>query len=139
MSTPRAAGARALSALPLWAGVTVSRDESFRFEALTLLETAATRLAELEARPPADSASIAVAALHPMHLTVKALLAAKGYKAHSTRATVDLLRHLYEGALPPERVADFTGVQSLTVQGARAMDAARTLLADAKRLLATGG
>src|SRR5689334_17199797 len=111
MSSAKAATARAMSSLPLWAGVTVSRDESYRFEALTLLETATTRLAEIEAKLPADSASIAVAALHPMHLTVKALLAAKGYKAHSTRATVDLLGHLYEGALAPDRVADFVGVQ----------------------------
>src|SRR5688572_12275435 len=103
MSAPKAATLRAMSALPLWAGVTVSRDESYRFEALTLLETAGTRLAEIEAKLPADSASIAVAALHPMHLTVKALLAAKGYKSSSTRATVDLLRHLYDDALAPER------------------------------------
>lgn len=139
MSTTKAATARALASLPLWAGMTVTRDESLRFEALTLLETAATRLAEIEAKPPADGPSIAVAVLHPMHLTVKALLAAKGYKAHSTRATVDLLKHLYDGSLAAERVADFTGVQSLTIQGAKAIDAAKTLLGAAKTLLAQAG
>ena len=128
-----------MSSLPLWAGVTVSRDESYRFEALTLLETATTRLAEIEAKMPADSASVAVAALHPMHLTAKALLAAKGYKSSSTRATVDLLKHLYDGALPPERVAEFVGVQSLTVQGAKSIDAAKALLTAAKTLLTAGG
>ncbi len=140
MSQPKAAArAAAATATPLWAGVTVSHDESYRFEALTLLEQAGTRLAEIEAKPPVDSASVGVAVLHPMHLTVKALLAAKGYRAHSTRATVDLLRHLYEGALAPERVTDFTGVQGLTIQGAKSIAAAKTLLGAAKDLVSKGG
>jgi hypothetical protein len=121
--------------LPLWIAATVERNESFRFEALKYLEQATTKLAEIEAKPPADSSSVAVAVLFPMHLAVKALLAAKGYRATSTRSTLELLRLLYEGDLPESRTQSYVGVQSLRIQGPKAIEAARALLDFSKQLL----
>ena len=136
MALARTPASRLVAGLSPWAGATAEHSESFRFEALSLLESAKTKLAEIEAKPPADASSTSVAVLHPMHLAVKALLAAKGVKARSTRATLDLLPGLYAGVLPPERIADYVGVQRLEIQGAKAIEATRTLLAAAGALLA---
>jgi hypothetical protein len=135
MAQARSTAARTLLALPPWLAATTEYNESFRFDSLTMLEAAKTRLAEIEAKPPADASSVAVAVLHPVHLTVKALLAAKGVKARSTRATVDLLRVLYDGAITPELIAGYVGVQRVEIQGARAVDAAKALIAAAATLL----
>src|SRR5437762_12953748 len=129
MAPPRAPASRLVTSLPPWLAATAEHSESFRFEALSLLEAAKTRLAEIEAKPPLDASSTAVAVLHPMHLAVKALLAGKGVKARSTRATLELLPALYEGALPRERLAEYVGVQRLEIQGAKAVEATRALLA----------
>lgn len=135
MAQARSTAARTLQSLPPWIGATTEYNESFRFESLTMLEAAKTRLAEIEAKPPADTSSVAVAVLHPLHLTVKALLAAKGVKARSTRAAVDLLRVLYDGAVTPELIAGYVGVQRVEIQGAKAVDAAKALIAAAATLL----
>lgn len=135
MTPPRAVASRLVSGLSPWVGTTAEHSETFRFEALTLLETAKTKLAEIEARPAADTAAVSVAVLHPMHLVVKALLAAKGVKARSVRAQLDLLPALYGSALPAERLADYVGVQRLTIQGPKAVEATKALIAAAASLL----
>ncbi len=114
---------------------TIERNETFRFEALTLLELGRNKLAAIEAKPPADSSSVGVAALEPFHLGVKALLAGKGYKAYGTRGTLDLLRILYRSDLPEERVQSYIGVQALRIQGAKSLAAARAFLDTAASLL----
>src|SRR5262245_39235319 len=125
MAPARTPASRLVGTLAPWVGATAEHSESFRFEALTLLETAKTKLAEIEAKPAADAAATSIAVLHPFHLAVKALLAAKGVKALSARAALDLLPALYEGALPAERIAEYVGVQKLTIQGPKAVDAAK--------------
>src|SRR5689334_22700626 len=135
MAPTRTPASRLVASLSPWLGATAEHSETFRFEALTLLESAKTKLAEIEAKPPADASSTSVAVLHPMHLAVKALLAAKGVKARSTRATLELLPALYAGALPAERIADYVGVQRLEIQGAKAIEATRALLTVAGSLL----
>ncbi len=139
MASPKTSPNRLIAELPAWIASTVERNESFRFEALTLLEQARAKLTEIEAKPPADSSSVAVAVLHPMHLAVKALLAAKGYRAYSTRATIDLLRLLYDGDLPESRTQSYIGVQGLRIQGAKALEAARALLDFSTQLLSKAG
>jgi len=114
---------------------TIERNESFRFEALTLLEQGRAKLAAIEAKPPADSSSVGVAALEPLHLGAKALLAGKGYKATGTRGVLDLLRILYKGQLPEERLQSFIGVQALRIQGPKSLEAARAFLDAAASLL----
>lgn len=139
MASTKTSPNRLIADLHLWIAATVERNESFRFEALKLLEQADTRLAEIEAKPSADASSVAVAVLHPMHLTVKALLSAKGYRALSTRSALELLRLLYEGELPESRAQSFVGVQSLRIQGGKAIEAARALIDFAKQLLSKAG
>ena len=135
MAPARTPAFRLLASLPPWVAATAEHNESFRFEALSLFESAKTRLAEIEAKPPADGSSIAVAVLYPFHLGAKALLAAKGVKARSTRATLDLLPALYGPSLPAERLADYVGIQRLEIQGTKAIEAARTFLTTASSLL----
>jgi len=139
MASTRTTPSKLIADLPFWVAATVERNESFRFEALTLLEQGKAKLAEIEAKPPADSSSVAVAVLHPMHLAVKALLSAKGYRAYSTRATLDLLRLLYAGDLPESRLQAFIGVQGLTIQGAKSIEAAKALLDFTAQLLSKAG
>ena len=139
MASTKSSPNKLIADLPLWIGATIERNESFRFEALKLLEQAGTKLAEIEAKPPVDTSSVAVAALFPMHLAVKALLAAKGYRAYSTRATLELLRILYEGDLPESRTQTYIGVQGLRIQGTKALEAARALIDFSKQLLSKAG
>lgn len=137
MASARVLATRLTAGLPAWLAATVEHNESFRFEALTLLAQARTRLAEIEAKPPADPSSVAVAVLHPFHLAVKGLLAAKGVKVHATRAALALLPLLYAGALPAERIESYVQVQGLKLQGAKSIEAAKAFLAAADALLNT--
>lgn len=139
MASTKTPQSKLVADLPFWVAATIERNESFRFEALTLLEQARAKLAEIEAKPPANTASVGIAVLHPMHLAVKALLSAKGYRAFSTRATVDLLRLLYAGDLPESRIQSYVGVQGLTIQGAKAIEAAKALLDFTAQLLSKVG
>ena len=125
-----------LAGLPLWITATVEPNEALRHEAPTLLEQAKTRLAEIEAKPPTDSAAIAVAVLHPFHLVVKALLAAKAMKSFSTRASLELLRLLYGDALPENVMQLYVDVQKVKIQGAKSIQAAKSFLDHASQLIA---
>jgi hypothetical protein len=129
---PESAG---IAGLPEWVRATIAHDESFRFEALTLLEQAKAKLAGVGARPPGDSSSVAVAVLPPMHLAVKALLAAKGYRATSMRGQLALLRVLYGGSFPPALADTYVGVQAVRVQGATALEAAQAFVDAAAGIL----
>ena len=139
MASPRAHARRLTASLPVWVSATVEHNETLRFEALGLVEQAKTRLDEIKAKPPADSASIGVAVLHPCHLAIKGLLAAKGFKAGSTKAQLALLPALYPpDALPEDRIADYVAIQGLKLQGQKSIDAAGQLIATAESLLAKG-
>jgi len=122
--TPRLASDR----LPRWIRQAVEHDGSYRFAALSLLDRARTLMAEAEAKPPADSAAAALAALPPMHLAIKALLAAKGYRSHGMRPTLDLVGILYEDGPLSRMTDDYAAVQSLKIQGKEALAAARALV-----------
>ncbi len=128
--------AKVLAGLPQWLTATTEHNESFRFEALTLLEQARSKLAEIEAKPPPDAAATAVAALHPLHLVVKALLAAKAMKSYSTRASLELLHLLYGEEIPESLIQQYVGVQSVRIQGAKSLEAAKSFIATATQLLA---
>jgi len=130
--------ARVLAELPRWLAATVEHSESFRFEALTLLEAANTRLAAIEAAPPADGAGAAIAVGAPLHGVVKALLAARGVKAYSMRASLELLGRLYAGDLPPTQLETVVAVQRLKLQGLPAITAARVFVDAAARILTRG-
>jgi hypothetical protein len=137
-ATSRANATRALAGLPAWLADTVEHSESYRFEALTLLETANARLAEIEAKPPADGAAAAIAVSAPLHGIVKALLAARGYKSYSFRASLELLSRLYAGELPPTQVQALVALQGLKLQGTPAIVAARVFTDAEVRLLTRG-
>lgn len=126
---------KAVAGLSPAIAATIERNDSFRFEALTLLEQARAKLAAIEAKPPADSSSVGVAALEPIHLAAKALLAGHGYRAYGTAGLLELLRLLYAGQLPEERLRQFVGVQALRIQGAKSLEAARAFLDTAAQLL----
>lgn len=125
---------RVAADLPAWIGDVVEHSDSYRFEALTLLGEAESRLRDLAANPPADSAVAAAAALPPMHLALKALLAAKAARSYSTRASLELLPILYAEEAPATDA--FVSVQSLKLQGAKAIAAARSFVGAASKLLA---
>jgi hypothetical protein len=129
---------RVLAGLPPWLTATVTHSESFRFEALTLLEAANARLAEIEATPPADGAAAAIAVGAPLHGIVKALLAARGVKSYSARASLELLGKLYAGELPPTQIEALVALQGLKLQGPAAVAAARVFTDAATRLLTRG-
>lgn len=135
---PRLNTARLLAELPSWLSATVEHSESYRFEALTLLEAAKTRLAEIEAKPPADAAAAAIAVGAPLHGIVKALLAARGLRSQSTRASHELLGKLYAGDLPPTQIQALVALQGLKLQGAQAIAAARVFSDAATRILTRG-
>jgi len=54
-------------------------------------------------------------------------------------ATLELLRLLYEGDLPESRLQSYVGVQSLRIQGPKAIEAAKALADFAKQLLSKAG
>jgi len=114
---------------------TVEMNDSFRFDALTLLNRAKARFTALEQDPPADSAAAALAMLEPMHLAVKALLAARGYKGLSVSSSLGLLRRIYGKELPEKILQGYLDVQSMKIQGDGARQALSALLSTASRLL----
>lgn len=126
---------KAVAGLTPAIAATIERNDSFRFEALTLLEQARAKLAAIEAKPPADSSSVGVAALEPLHLAAKALLAGHGYRAYGTQSMVALLRLLYAGQLSEDRIQSYIGVQGLKIQGAKSLEAAKAFLDAAAQLL----
>lgn len=125
-----------LAGLPPWMTALIEYHDPIRSEARTLLEQAKVRLAEIEAKPPADSAAVAVAVLHPFHLTVKALLAAHAMKSFSTLASLELLRLLYGTELPEDLLQLYVGVQRVTIQGAKSIEAAKSFIDHAAQLIA---
>jgi hypothetical protein len=137
-TAPRLNASRLLAELPRWLSAVVEHSESYRFEALTLLEAAKTRLAEIEAKPPADAAAAAIALGPPLHGIVKALLAARGLKSFSTRASLELLGRLYAGDLPPTQIQALASLQALKLQGSQAIAAARVFADAATRMLTRG-
>ena len=122
--------------LPAWIGPVVEYNDSYRFEALGLLEEAKTKLTELKAKPPADSAAAASAALHPLHLALKALLAARAVKSLSTQASLAVAQTLYEDRVPAGLLETFTDVQGMKIQGGKAIEAAERFTEAVSKLLA---
>jgi hypothetical protein len=126
---------RATDRLPRWLLPVVERDEAFRFTALSLLDRARTLVTETEAKPPADSAAAALAALAPMHLALSAVIAAKGYRSLGMRPTLDLVGILYEDGPLAALAEKFAAVQALKIQGQDAIAAARELVDAAGKAL----
>ena len=134
MAAPKTLSTKLAAQLPAWIGSVVEHNDSYRFEALTLLDRARARLTEIEAKPPADSVAAASAALEPLHLALKALLAAKAARSLGTRASLELLPVLYADEAPDPR--PFTDVQNVKVQGAQAIAAAKSFVEAVGKLLA---
>ena len=126
---------RAVEALPRWVRLTIEQDDSFRFEAIGLLDQARARLNALAASPPTDGALAAAAAVTPLHLANKALLAARGYRSLSTRGTEELLGICYGKNLPEGAVERMKSVIGLKLQGASAIEAVGSYIESATRLL----
>jgi len=114
---------------------TVELNDAFRFDALTMLNRAKARFNALEQESPADSVASAQAALEPMHLAVKAMLAARGYRGLSVTSTLELLRAIYGKNLPESILQGYLDVQAMKIQGAGARQALSALLNTASRLL----
>lgn len=126
---------KVLAEMPAFLAATVQRDDALRFAALGLLEKARSRAEDISADPPADSAAAALAALPVIHLTIRALLAARGLRSFSVRASLFLLRVLYPSDLPEETIAKLSRVQTLTLKGGDALAAARSFTDLAEKLL----
>lgn len=124
-----------LQAMPQSVAQTVELNDAFRFDALTLLNRAKAKFNALEQDSPADSATAAQAALEPMHLAVKALLAARGFRGLSVTASLELLREIYGKDLPEKILQGYLDVQAMKIQGAGARQALSALLSTASRLL----
>ena len=122
--------------LPRWFHPLVEHSESYRFTALILFDRARAQLAETAKKPSPDSAAAEHAALSSMHLTVKALLAARGFQVHGVRPALELVRILYEDAALRSLTAKYSEVLSLKVRGAEAVSTARALFATAEKTLA---
>lgn len=128
-----------ISKLPPWISVAIEHSDSFRFEALSLLENAQGKLSAIEAKPSADAAATAVAALQPMHMAIKALLAAKAMKARSVRASLNLVQILYGDEVPASLLQQYVDVQGMKTQGVKAIDAAKSFLGTATELVGRTG
>lgn len=135
MARARNPETRAVEALPRWVRLTIERDDSFRFEAIGLLDQARARLNALAASPPADGAAVAAAAATPLHLANKALLAARGYRSLSVRGTEELLGICYGKNLPEGAVDRMKSIIGMKLQGAGAIAAVGSHIESATRLL----
>ncbi len=124
-----------LRTLDTAAAQTVQYNDALRFDALTLLDRAKTRFGEIERSNPADGAALAVAVTEPFHLATKALLAARGFRALSVGASIDLLRSLYGKELADQHVQNYLDVQSLRLQGPKAQAALSSFMDAVSRLL----
>lgn len=114
-------------------GETVEQNESFRFEALTLLEKARSKHVELSMKPFSELGSVAF--LEPLHLIVSALLAAKGFRAGSLRAAVELLKALYPGDFTEEMLESYIMAHKNSLDMSRAADSTTAFVDIATRLL----
>jgi hypothetical protein len=126
---------KALMEMPVSVAQTVEQNDAFRFDALTLLDRAKAKFKELEQAPPGDAAAVAQAALEPMHLTVKALLAARGFKGFSTSASLKLIRLIYGRENMDKALQGYLDVQAMKLQGTGARQALSALLNTASRFL----
>ena len=120
-----------LAGLPPALAQTVEWGDSFRFEALTLLDRAKAKFAELEKQADGGGATV----LEPMHLTMKALLAARGFRSLGTAASLQLLKTIYRKEIPEKLLQQFTEVQALKLQGSPARQALSSFISTASRLL----
>jgi HEPN domain-containing protein len=135
MAAARTNSRKVLKGMAQIVAQTVELNDAFRFDALTLLNRAKARFNALEQDAPGDSAAAAQAALEPMHLAVKALLAARGYKGLSVSSSLELLRGIYGKELPEKILQGYLDVQAMKIQGAGARQALSALLSTASRLL----
>lgn len=130
---PESSAAAAMAAMPKWVTETVEQSESFRFEALTLLERARSKHVEISMKPFPESG--AVAFLEPLHLTVSALLAARGFRAGSLRGAVELLKALYPGDFTDELLESYVLAHKSSIDMARAANSTTSFVDIATRLL----
>ncbi len=124
-----------LAGLPPALAQTVECGDSFRFEALTLLDRAKAKFNELDRKTLPDGAAMGTAVLEPMHLVVKALLAARGFRSLGTASSLELLKILYGTSLPANLLQQFANVQALKLQGTGARQAISAFIDTASRLL----
>lgn len=121
--------------MPQSVAQTVELNDAFRFDALTLLNRAKAKFNALEQEPPADSIAAAQAALEPMHLAIKALLAARGFKGLSVVSSLELVRKIYGVNIQDSILQGYLDVQAMKIQGAGARQAMSALISTASRLL----
>jgi hypothetical protein len=126
---------RAIEEMPSFLAATIERNEALRFTALGLLDKARARIEDIAAQPPADAVAAALAALPPLHLAARSLLAARGIRSFNARASFSLLRILYPASLPDSLVTRLAQIQSLTLQGGEAIKTARFFVDLAGKLL----
>lgn len=135
MATIRNDFRQALGQLPPALAQTVETGDSFRFEALGLLDRAKARFNALEKIPAGDDAGVGIAALESMHLITKALLSARGFHSLSTASAIALLRAIYGKDIPEEILSRYQQVQSMKLQGAQARQALSAYISTASKLL----
>jgi len=135
MAAKKGDSRKILQALPISVAQTVELNDAFRFDALTLLNRAKAKFNSLEQASPADSVATAQSALESMHLAVKALLAARGYRGLSITSSLSLLRGIYGKDIPEKILEGYLDVQAMKIQGTGARQALSALLSTASKLL----
>jgi len=130
---PDSAVSTKITDIPRWISETIEQNESFRFEALTLLERARSKHVEISMKPFPESGSAAF--LEPLHLIASALLAAKGFRAGSLRGAVELMGKLYPGDITKEMLECYVLAHKSSLDKARAEESTIAFVEIATRLL----